>query len=178
MDRVLREQVRAPRRVEQAPLPIRHRKHPSPSPRKPPVCRQKATGHAGRNSRLGSGLFQWSPTIPAPASVPIACGRTPALADGSVTGVRIQGPAAGPRPRWHARYPALRVRQPFEGSAGPVAGDPLAARATGRRRASCSLDVTSPRPRSRCVGDSDSCRPICTRRRISRRPRACPGRPG
>jgi hypothetical protein len=28
IDRVLRQQIRAPRRVEQAPLPIHHRKHP------------------------------------------------------------------------------------------------------------------------------------------------------
>jgi hypothetical protein len=32
VDRVLREQVRAPRRVEEALLPIRHPKHPSPPP--------------------------------------------------------------------------------------------------------------------------------------------------
>jgi uncharacterized lipoprotein YbaY len=35
IERALRQQLRAPRRVEKAPLPIRHRKHPSPPPQKP-----------------------------------------------------------------------------------------------------------------------------------------------
>ena len=48
IDRVLRQHIRAPGGVEEAPLPIRRRKHSRPSPTKPLTCR-KATNQTGRN---------------------------------------------------------------------------------------------------------------------------------
>ncbi|MBD0283226.1 MAG: hypothetical protein ICV69_13700 [Thermoleophilaceae bacterium] len=60
IDRILRQQLRTPRRIEEAPLPIRHRKHPLHLP-KPLTCREKLRIRPDGTGRPADGLFQWSP---------------------------------------------------------------------------------------------------------------------